>query len=262
MAGISAWHSARSQEVLFPPASGGCPPSILFRSVCSNLEFNSTTRLTSGRFCPDTSIRVSYLGTTLSGLIAGVDLNELAPSDTPFGTTIGDGVTPCDPLNNGDCDYSPADIARQPFPGYGDFMLSYGNFGHGRSNAFQTQLEKRYSHGLMLNISYTYLDQKSTGLDTGNSSLGGIAYNAFDPNHDTGRNRSFPKTASWPTEFTTCRWVEGRKFGSSFSTWADAIVGGWQTTLKCSQRAGPDSLRSGFATTAVCGAREYRGRPL
>src|SRR5207253_582751 len=63
----------------------------------------------------DTSIRFSYLGSTLSGLIAGVDLNEIPPNDIPFGTTIGDGTTPCDPILNGDCDFSPADLAREPF---------------------------------------------------------------------------------------------------------------------------------------------------
>ena len=34
----------------------------------------------------DTSIRLSYLGSSMSGLIAGVDLNEIPPSDVPFGT--------------------------------------------------------------------------------------------------------------------------------------------------------------------------------
>jgi hypothetical protein len=123
----------------------------------------------------------------LSGLIGGVDLNEIPPNDIPFGTTTGDGITPCDPINNGDCNFSDADLAREPFPGLGDFLLSYGNFGHGRTNAFQTQFEHRYSHGLLLNLSYTLLDQKSTGLDTGNSSLGGIVYNEFQPNHDYGQ---------------------------------------------------------------------------
>src|SRR5882672_2899852 len=110
-------------------------------------QYNATyeRELTSNSF-----IRFSYLGSALSGLIAGKDLNELPPSDIPFGTTIGDGVTPCDPENNGDCLPSPADIARQPFPGLGDFLFSYGNYGHARSDAFQTQFEHRYSHGLML----------------------------------------------------------------------------------------------------------------
>jgi hypothetical protein len=195
----------------------------------------------------DTSLRVSYLGTTLSGLIAGVDLNELAPSDTPFGTTIGDGITPCDPLNNGDCDYSPADIARQPFPGYGDFMLSYGNYGHGRSNAFQTELVKRYSHGLSLDLSYTYLDQKSTALDTGNSSLGGIAYNSFEPNHDYGQEAYFPKNRFVAYGTYDLPVGRGKKFGSSFSTWEDAILGGWQTTFNMFAKSG-----TGFTPFWVC----------
>jgi hypothetical protein len=93
----------------------------------------------------------------LNGLIDGVDLNEIKPSNIPFGTTTGDGVTACDPINNGDCNLSPADFARVPFPDLGDFLLNYGNYGHGRSNAFQAQLEHRYTHGLMLNISYRQL---------------------------------------------------------------------------------------------------------
>src|SRR5262249_15051088 len=45
-----------------------------------------------------TVARFSYLGSTMHGLIAGKDLNEVAPSDTPFGTSTGDGVTACDPV--------------------------------------------------------------------------------------------------------------------------------------------------------------------
>ena len=39
-----------------------------------------------------TAVRFSYLGTHASGLIGGIDLNEIAPSNNPWGTTIGDGV--------------------------------------------------------------------------------------------------------------------------------------------------------------------------
>ena len=124
----------------------------------------------------DTSIRVSYLGSTMSGLIAGVDLNEIAPSDIPFGTTIGDGVTPCDPNRRRRLRLFGLPISLASlFPGLGDFLASYGNFGHGRSNAFQAQLERRYSHGLMLNSRLHLPDQKTTALDLGNSSLGGLA---------------------------------------------------------------------------------------
>ena len=176
-----------------------------------------------------------------------MDLNELPASDIPFGTTTGDGVTACDPVNNGDCTYSAADLARQPFPGLGDFLLSYGNFGHGRSNAFQTQFEHRYSHGLMLNISYTYLDQKSTGLDTGNSSLGGIAYNPFDPNHDYGQEAFVPKNRFVAYGVYDLPVGRGKNFGSSFSRWTDTLLGGWQTTFNMFAKSG-----TGFTPFWLC----------
>jgi hypothetical protein len=202
----------------------------------------------------DTSIRFSYLGSALSGLIAGVDLNELPANNIPFATTvdttgsgIADGVTPCDPVNNGDCTYSAADLARQPFPGLGDFLLSYGNFGHGRSNAFQTQLEHRYRHGLLLNISYTYLDQKSTGLDTGNSSLGGIAYNPFEPNHDYGQEAFVPKNRVVAYGVWDLPVGRSKKYGSGMSNWEDTIIGGWQTTFNMFAKTG-----TGFTPFWIC----------
>jgi hypothetical protein len=195
----------------------------------------------------DTSLRFSYLGSTLSGLIAGVDLNEIKPSDNPIGTTTGDGFTACDPVDAGDCAFSQADFARLPFPDLGDFLLSFGNFGHGRSNAFQTQLEHRYSHGLMLSLSYTYLDQKSTGLDTGNSSLGGIAYNAFQPNHDYGQEAFVPKNRFVAYGVYDLPVGRGRQFGSSFSRWTDALLGGWQTSFNLFAKTG-----TGFTPFWLC----------
>jgi hypothetical protein len=186
----------------------------------------------------DTSVRLSYLGSTLSGLIAGVDLNEIKPSDVPFGTTTGDGSTACDPVDAGNCDFSSADLARLPFPELADFMLSYGNFGHGRSDAFQTQLEHRYSHGLMLSLSYTYLDQRSTGLDTGNSSLGGIAYNPFEPNHDYGQEAFVPKNRFVAYGVYDLPVGRGKHFGSSWSRWADALLGGWQSSFNMFAKTG------------------------
>lgn len=186
----------------------------------------------------DTSIRFSYLGSSMSGLIAGVDLNEIAPSDVPFGTTTGDGVTPCDPINNGDCDYSPADIARQPLPGLGDYLANYGNFGHGRSNAFQAQFEHRYSHGLLLNLAYTYADQRTTALDWGNSSLGGLAWNPFDPNRDYGQDSWIAKNRFVAYGVWDLPVGRGRAYGSGFSKWTDALIGGWQTSFNMFAKTG------------------------
>jgi Carboxypeptidase regulatory-like domain/TonB dependent receptor len=199
-----------------------------------------------------TSVRFSYIGITAHGLIAGTDLNELTPSDVGWGLTladpntgIGDGINACDP-DSGDCGPTQAELNKTGYPLQGDFLVSYGNFGHSQSNAFQTQVERR-GGGLTLNASYTYLDQKSTGLDQGNSSLGGVAYNPFNPDRDYAQD-------SWVSRH---RFVlfglydlpvgRGRKFGSSFSSWTDAVIGGWQTSFQMFAKTG-----TGFTPFWVC----------
>lgn len=186
----------------------------------------------------DTSIRLSYLGSSMSGLIGGVDLNEIPASDVPFGTTIGDGITPCDPINEGDCDFSPADVARQPLPGLGDFLADYHNFGHGRTNAFQAQFERRYTHGLMFNLSYTYADQKTTALDLGNSSLGGLAWDPFQPNRDYTQDSWIAKNRFVAYGVWDLPVGRGRTYGSGFSGWQDALLGGWQTSFNMFAKTG------------------------
>ena len=69
----------------------------------------------------DLGIRVSYIGARQHGLIAGFDLNELAPSNTPFGITDGAG-NPCFDTTPGaittdlgNCVESAEDEARRRF---------------------------------------------------------------------------------------------------------------------------------------------------
>jgi len=197
------------------------------------------------------AVRFSYLGATMHGLIAGKDLNELQPSDVPFGTNaVDDNGNPtgiCDPVNNGDCGISNADAQRYRFPALGDFVLSYGNYGHAQTNAFQTQVEHRFSHGLMFNFSYTFLDQKSTALDTGNSSLGGITYNQFQPDSDYGVDGYVSRHRIVAYGIYDLPVGKGRQYGSSMSRWADTIVGGWQTTFNIFAKSG-----TGFTPFWTC----------
>lgn len=194
-----------------------------------------------------TAVRFSYLGSTMRGLIAGKDLNEIAPSDTPFGTSTGDGVTACDPVNAGDCEFSAADLARYRFPGLGDFIMSFGNYGHAQSNAFQTQVERRYKNGLMFMASYTYLDQKSTALDTGNSSLGGVTYNPFQPDSDYGFDGYLSHHRFVAYGIYDLPVGKGRRFGANMSRAADLVVGGWQTTFNMFAKSG-----TGFTPFWTC----------
>lgn len=194
----------------------------------------------------DTAVRASYLGSVMQRLISGVDASMIAPSDKPFGTTTGDGKTACSP-DDGDCDYSAADLARQPFPGLSDYLTAFQNFGHGRTHAFQVELKRRFTSGLTFNVAYTYLNQKSTAPDTGNSSLGGTAYNQFDPSSDYGPDAFTSKHRFVYYGVYETPLGRGHKFGSNMPKALDYIVGGWQISWQGFAKSG-----SGFTPFWLC----------
>lgn len=188
-------------------------------------------------FMKNTGLRVSYVGSRQHGLIAGRDLNLLPPNDTPFGIHNEDGDL-CSPVDNEDCVVSPEDAARRPFPLLGDFLATYGNTGKGRSHALQIEVNRRFARGLTFNASYTLLDQKTNGIDSGNSTLGGTLYNQFAPNVDFSRDsfvsrHRFITYGSYELPFGS-----GRKFGKSLSGWADAVGGGWDLSWNMFAKSG------------------------
>ena len=198
-----------------------------------------------------TSIRLSYIGAAQSGQIVGRDLNMIPPSDNPFGTTTGDGVTPCDPSGNinpdNSCAYSPADQARLKIPALGDFVTGFGNVGHSLTSAFQAQIQ-RQAKNLAYSVSYTFLDQNSSGLDTGNSSLGGGAYNPFQPNSDYGPDSYTSRNRIVAYAIYQLPFGRGQHFLSSSSRWVDGLIGGWQTTTNMFFKTG-----TGFTPFYDCG---------
>ncbi|MBK7927645.1 MAG: TonB-dependent receptor [Bryobacterales bacterium] len=206
-------------------------------------QYNVTFERTLGW---QTGLRLSYLGTRMQRLISGVDYNLIPPSDTPMATTIGDGVTPCTP-DDFDCDYSAADLARLPYPGLGTYLTAFQNFGHGRSNAFQMEMNRRFSGGLTFNVSYTLLDQKSTSPDTGNSSLGGTAYNQFNPSADYGMDAFTSRHRLVTYGIFQTPYGRGAKFGADIPQWWDAIAGGWQISWQAFAKSG-----TGFTPFWIC----------
>jgi hypothetical protein len=189
--------------------------------------------------------RASYLGTNMHGLIAGVDRNMLPPSATPFGT-FNDSGTPCSP-DDGDCTLSAADLARRPFPALGDYMAQYGNFGHGRSNALQVEVMRRFSGGLTFEFAYTLLDQKTTALDVGNASLGGPSYNQFQPELDYSRDSFVSRHRFSFYGVYDTPYGRGRKYGAQLPKLADAFIGGWQFTWNGFAKSG-----NGFTPYWTC----------
>jgi len=192
-----------------------------------------------------TALRVSYLGSRLHGLIGGVDLNLLPPSNIPFGTRNADG-DPCTPGD--DCEISDADRARLPFPELGTFLLSYGNFGTGRSHAMQLEVNRRFAGGFTFNASYTLLDQKGSGFDTANSSLGGTAYNQFHPENDFARDAFVSRHRFVSYGAIELPFGKGRKYGSDSSPVLEGTLGGWELSWNMFAKSG-----TGFTPFWECG---------
>lgn len=197
-------------------------------------QFNLTLERELGR---NTGLRVSYLGTRMHGLISGVDLNMVAPSDTGFGTTQGNNTTPCS-IADGTCELSAADLARRPFPELGAFLASYGNVGRGNSNAFQAELNRRFTNGLSFNASYTLLDQKTTVIDTGNSSLGGQTYNQFALDQELSRDSFVSRHRFVGFVIYDLPYGRGRQYGKDSSRALDAVLGGWQLSTNFMAKSG------------------------
>jgi hypothetical protein len=240
---LSGWPTSDSD--ITSPLSGGRPRGFGNIPIASIVDLNvKDPRIQQYNFSVEreigwaTVVRASYLGSYMSRLIAGTDADAIPPSDTPIANTIGDGVTFCDPYNNGDCDYSAADLTRVPFPEIPDGIARFNNSGHGRSNAFQAEVNHRYSSGLMFSMSYTYLDQKSTPPDSGNSSLGSVSYNPFNPSADYGEDayvshHRFIAYGTYDLPFG-----RGKKYGASMSRGADLFAGGWQAVFNMFAKSG------------------------
>jgi hypothetical protein len=184
----------------------------------------------------DFGVRVSYVGSRQHGLIVGSDLNMLQPNNTPFGILNEDGDR-CDPLE-GDCALSPADAARRPFPRLGSFLAIYGNGGSGRSHALQVEANRRFAKGLMLSVSYTLLDQKSSGNDSGNSTLGGTLYNQFIINNDFSRDSFVSRHRLVAYGMYELPIGRKRDYGKTLSPLGDAFVGGWDLTWNMFAKSG------------------------
>ena len=219
----------------------------MFRSISKIRASSSGTPPSSGRF-PGSPLSASPTSDrTQSGQIVGHDLNMIPPSDVPFGTTTGDGVTPCDPFNNGDCAYSAEDNARLKIPALGDYVTGFGNVGHSMTTSFQAQAQRQAS-GFTFSLAYTFLDQKSSGLDVGNSSLGGDAYNPFQPDSDYGPDSFVSRHRIVAYGIFDLPFGTGKRYGSSVSRWADAVIGGWQASTNLFFKTGV-----GFTPFYDCG---------
>lgn len=224
------------------------------------MEWNATFEQ---QFPWQTTLRASYIGSHQQGQIVGIDLDMIQASDNPFGTTTGNPANPngtiepylsytgpyysCDPYNDGDCTYSNADNSRVTFPTLGDYVTGFGNHGRSMTNSLQIQAERR-AKSLTFSLAYTYLDQKSSGLDVGNDSLAGDTYNPFSPNYDYGRDSYVSANRVVAYAIYDLPFGRGRQFAGASSKLADAVIGGWQVATNLFVKSG-----YGFTPNYACG---------
>jgi hypothetical protein len=242
--GFSPLTGGALATVAGPPSANAIPVDLQSPRI---QQFNVTFERELGF---NTGVRISYLGTRMSNLIGGIDLNMLAPSNTPFGVTTGNGTTICDPTGTDTtrpCDLSPADRARRPFPELDAYLASYGNFGTGRSHALQIEVNRRFTRGLMFNASYTLLDQVSSALDVGASSLGGTTYNQFDPNGDRARDAFVSRHRFIAYSTYDLPFGRGRRFGGDIPRAVDLALGQWQLSMNMFAKSG-----TGFTPFWTC----------
>ena len=165
-------------------------------------------------------VRVSYIGSTMRKLLTDSDYNILRPS-TEF--------------------YDPNDSAyytRLPFYPYGTYMDIVENKGEGQLHALQLQLTRRWRSGLAFDVAYTYADSDTTVPDSGNSTIGVVLYNPWEPDSDRGPDINVVKhrvvaNATWDIPVG-----KNRKYGSTMPGWADALFGGWTTSTIFQARSG------------------------
>lgn len=166
----------------------------------------------------DFSMRMSYIGSNSYRLHGNVDLNQVAPSTTPF--------TP----------------SRRPNQNW-QRILSRDNTGFANYHALQVEGNRRFSGGWFVQTSYAWAK--------GISNNGGPSPTGFPGESGVGTNNRFGIAADRGTVAFTRRHRglissiyaipigRGKRFGSGMNRLADLAVGGWEFSTIAMMQTGP-----------------------
>jgi hypothetical protein len=131
-----------------------------------------------------TVLEVDYVGTTAHKLFRAEDVNRLPGTLLPVGSSI---------VNN--VGETLTGYGGAPNPNYGRLRV-WENVVNSNYNSMQASLKRQMSHGLLLNVNYTYshsIDNGSTwhsGATTANGSAGGEGYTTDPTNPEFDRGNS------------------------------------------------------------------------
>jgi hypothetical protein len=151
---------------------------------------------------PNTALTIAYVGTKGTKLAQVYNMNRV-----PYGA---------DPNNS----------ASKLFPTLGDVVVENTN-GSSIYHALQTQLERRFSHGLQFTASYTWahaIDDAVDALDRGPANLvdfRNLQLERGNSSQDIRQRFVFSSVAELP-------FGKGRTWATNMPAVAEAVLGGWQ----------------------------------
>lgn len=170
--------------------------------------------------------RISYVGMNSYRLPVTVDLNQIAPSTTPYTVPAGHFVDP-----------------RAPYQNW-FLLMSSENLGFSNYQAMQLEATHTMSHGLSFQANYTWAKNISDaqGSDAPTTYAAEEAYaaeiaNRFDVAMDRGNVVATPRQRVLFTGIYQLPFGAGRTWLQS--GWLNAIVGGWNLSTVTTIQTGP-----------------------
>ncbi len=167
-----------------------------------------------------TLLRVSYVGMHTTGLIFSPDLNQVPPNTQGYAAVK----------------------ATRPFPNF-NAVLTRDNGPSAKYNAATIEVTKRFGGGLNFQGSYTWAKNISDALGTAptvfSAENGPTALNRFNIGADAGNVAFTRRNRFLTTFFYDLPFGQGRKYLSSSSGFANAVLSNWTVAGVLLAQSGP-----------------------
>jgi len=177
-----------------PFAISGTPGTLSLRAVTPDLRNAYTQQYSLSlerELTTDTGLRVSYIGSKATQLTYRRDVNQPMASTVPFSNS------------------------RRPYPLFG--TINYADNGADMLySGLQTEVQRRFSHGLLFNSTWTWARELSDADETDDFELGTTIEDTYNRRRDRGNVYSVPRH----------QWENQALYALPFGR--GALLGGWQ----------------------------------
>lgn len=150
----------------------------------------------------ETALRLSYIGSLGVNLTQVINLNQPAPSLTPFTQS------------------------ERPYPLFQNITW-FDNGGHSNYNALEVAVARNYGRNLTFNAGWTWAKDLTTAQDTG-SWTSQMIQNRFNPGADYGNDLLTPTNRVFGYVVYQLPFGRNQRFLNTNSRITDGFLGGWQ----------------------------------